>query len=163
MKTLKPRKEQKDLKENINQNVEFICDEINKGEIFPINLYGYKIECDCEYSFMMVYGDKERDNVVSEFKEICSVCNKEFRVSENRIPTDTAMMLFLNKPDDDKIPAMMFASCTPEIIEQFYLAGERLLKNKPWLLPTIQRKIDREKQRHNNIMEELKFMAKNNL
>lgn len=127
------------MDKNQQKNVEHICSLIKKGELFPINLYSYRITCNCEDTELRVSGVREELEV--EFQK-CPNCKSPYNISGGLVPIETAMLLFLNKPDGDRMPAMGLGSCTPEIIEKLDLAGKWVLKRKSYLLPKIQRKIN---------------------
>jgi len=112
---------------------------IKKGELFPINLYHYKLNCNCS-SEMNIYESK-REDLEKQFLD-CPICKMPYRISEGLYPTETATLLFLDKLDDTQIPAFMLSSCTPEIIEKLDLAGKWVLKNKPWWMHKITKKIN---------------------
>jgi len=127
------------MDKNQRKNIQYICNQIKSGEIFPINLYSYIIICNCEDTEIRANGIREE--LEKEFN-VCPICKSEYKISEGLVPTETATLLFLNKPDDDRMPAFMLASCSPEIIEKLDLAGKWLLKNKSWLIPKIQKKVN---------------------
>jgi hypothetical protein len=129
------------MEENSKKNIKHICDLVKKGEIFPINLYHYKVKCKCEDAEINLYGDNSKEEF-EKANQKCFTCNSTYQISEGLFPTETATFLFLNKSDDDRMPAFMLASCTPEVIEQIALAGNWIKKNKSYLLPKIQRKVN---------------------
>ena len=87
------------METNKKKNIEYICKMIKKGEMFPINLYSYKILCNCENTEIRVGGIREE--LEKEFKE-CPNCKTHYRISEGLIHMEHATLIFLNKPDEDK-------------------------------------------------------------
>lgn len=124
---------------NQEKNVEYICQRIRNGEIYPVNLYKYKITCGCEDTELGVSGGS-REELEKEF-DVCPNCNEKYKISEGLIHNDNATLIILNQADS-RIPAIILSNVLPKHIEKIDLAGKYLIKRRPDLIPLIQKKLN---------------------
>lgn len=126
--------------DNQEKNIKHICKRIKNGDVYPVNLYVYKITCGCKDTELRVSEGTPREKLEKEF-DICSICNKEYKISEGLIHNDSATLIILSQADS-RIPVIILASVSPKHIEQIDLAGKDLINKRPNLVPLIQEKLN---------------------
>jgi hypothetical protein len=120
------------------QNVAFIVEQVLDGKLFPIQLYGYKVTCNCENAYMMIYGSPH-EQVVKDF-DVCPICKSKMIVSDDLVPSENATMIILS--DGGMFPAMVLSSLTPEDVKKLDDASKKLWHRSLRMRIIIKKKVE---------------------